>query len=78
MNWQPWKNFDTEIRKLEFTTLFFNEGLALKPGGISVFLTSLGKGTPTATYLSAFRRLVCSLIVICCISTVSDTSAAVT
>lgn len=44
MSWQTWKNIDTEIRKPDFTTMFFNEGLTLKPGGVSVVLTNVGKG----------------------------------
>lgn len=44
MSWQTWKNLDSEVRKPEFSTLFFNEGLTLKPGGMSVVLTNIGKG----------------------------------
>lgn len=44
MSWQTWKNIESEIRKPEFTSMFFNEGLTLKPGGVSVVLTNIGKG----------------------------------
>ena len=44
MSWQTWKNIDTEVRKPEYSSLFFNEGLTLKPGGVSVVLTNIGKG----------------------------------
>lgn len=44
MSWQTWKNIDAEIRKPEYSSIFFNEGLTLKPGGVSVVLTNIGKG----------------------------------
>jgi glyoxylase-like metal-dependent hydrolase (beta-lactamase superfamily II) len=44
MSWQTWKNMDAEIRDPDFSTMFFNEGLTLKPGGSSVVLTNIGKG----------------------------------
>jgi len=44
MSWQTWKNIEAEIRKPEYTSIFFNEGLTLKPGGVSVILTNIGKG----------------------------------
>jgi len=44
MSWQTWKNIDAEVRKPEYSSLFFNEGLTLKPGGVSVVLTNIGKG----------------------------------
>ena len=44
MSWQTWKNLNSEIRRPEYSTLFFNEGLTLKPGGVSVVLTNVGKG----------------------------------
>ena len=44
MSWQTWKNIDSEIRKPEYSVFFFNEGLTLKPGGVSVVLTNIGKG----------------------------------
>jgi glyoxylase-like metal-dependent hydrolase (beta-lactamase superfamily II) len=44
MSWQTWKNIDAEIRNPEYSSLFFNEGLTLKPGGVSVVLTNIGKG----------------------------------
>lgn len=44
MSWQTWKNVDIEIRKPSYTMLFFNEGLTLKPGGMTVVLTNVGKG----------------------------------
>ena len=44
MSWQTWKNVDAEIRKPEYSSLFFNEGLTLKLGGVSVVLTNIGKG----------------------------------
>lgn len=44
MSWQTWKNIESEIRDAEYTSLFFNEGLTLKPGGVSVVLTNIGKG----------------------------------
>jgi len=44
MSWQTWKNIDAEIRKPDYSTFFFNEGLTLKPGGVSVVLTNIGKG----------------------------------
>jgi len=44
MSWQTWKNIDAEIRKPEYSSLFFNEGLTLKPGGVTVVLTNIGKG----------------------------------
>jgi glyoxylase-like metal-dependent hydrolase (beta-lactamase superfamily II) len=44
MSWQTWKNIDSEVRKPEYSTMFFNEGLTLKPGGVSVVLTNIGKG----------------------------------
>jgi glyoxylase-like metal-dependent hydrolase (beta-lactamase superfamily II) len=44
MSWQTWKNIDSEVRKPDYSSLFFNEGLTLKPGGVSVVLTNIGKG----------------------------------
>jgi len=44
MSWQTWKNIEAEVREPEYSTLFFNEGLTLKPGGLSVVLTNIGKG----------------------------------
>jgi glyoxylase-like metal-dependent hydrolase (beta-lactamase superfamily II) len=44
MSWQTWKNIEAEIRKPDYTSMFFNEGLTLKPGGVSVVLTNIGKG----------------------------------
>ena len=44
MSWQTWKNIDAEVRDPEYSALFFNEGLTLKPGGVSVVLTNIGKG----------------------------------
>jgi len=44
MSWQTWKNIDAEIRDPDFSTMFFNEGLTLKPGGSSIVLTNIGKG----------------------------------
>ncbi len=44
MSWQTWKNIESEIRNPEYSSLFFNEGLTLKPGGVSVVLTNIGKG----------------------------------
>lgn len=44
MSWQTWKNIDAEVRKPEYSSLFFNEGLTLKPGGVSVVLTNIGRG----------------------------------
>ncbi len=44
MSWQTWKNIDMEVRKPEYSSVFFNEGLTLKPGGVSVVLTNIGKG----------------------------------
>ncbi len=44
MSWQTWQNIDSEVREAEYSSLFFNEGLTLKPGGISVVLTNIGKG----------------------------------
>ncbi len=44
MSWQTWKNIESEIRDPEYSSLFFNEGLTLKPGGVSVVLTNIGKG----------------------------------
>ena len=44
MSWQTWKNIDSEVREPEYSTMFFNEGLTLKPGGVSVVLTNIGKG----------------------------------
>lgn len=44
MSWQTWKNIDAEVRKPDYSILFFNEGLTLKLGGVSVVLTNIGKG----------------------------------
>jgi glyoxylase-like metal-dependent hydrolase (beta-lactamase superfamily II) len=44
MSWQTWKSIEGEVRTPEFSTLFFNEGLTIKPGGVSVVLTNIGKG----------------------------------
>ncbi|MDH3453917.1 MAG: MBL fold metallo-hydrolase [Desulfuromonadales bacterium] len=44
MSWQTWKNIEAEVRDPEYSALFFNEGLTLKPGGVSVVLTNIGKG----------------------------------
>lgn len=44
MSWQTWKEIDTETRKPEYTTLFFNEGMTLKAGGVSIVITNVGKG----------------------------------
>lgn len=44
MSWQTWKSLETEVRDPDYTALFFNEGLTLKPGGVSVVLTNIGKG----------------------------------
>jgi hypothetical protein len=44
MSWQTWKNIDSEVREPEYSSMFFDEGLTLKPGGVSVVLTNIGKG----------------------------------
>lgn len=44
MAWQVWQEMNNEIRKPEFPILFFNEGLTLKPGGVTVVLTDIGPG----------------------------------
>lgn len=44
MSWQTWKNIDSEVRKPEYPAIFFNEGMTLKPGGVSVVLTNIGRG----------------------------------
>ena len=44
MSWQTWKNIDAEVRRPTYPAIFFNEGLTLKPGGLSVVLTNIGKG----------------------------------
>lgn len=43
-SWQAWQDLSGEVRKPEFPVLFFNEGLTLKPGGVTVILTNLGRG----------------------------------
>lgn len=44
MAWQTWQDMNNEVRKPDFPILFFNEGLTLKPGGVTVILTNLGRG----------------------------------
>lgn len=44
MSWQAWQDMNNEVRKPDFPILFFNEGLTLKPGGVTVILTNLGRG----------------------------------
>ena len=44
MSWQTWKSIESEVRKPNYSLMFFNEGLTLKPGGVSVVLTNIGKG----------------------------------
>jgi glyoxylase-like metal-dependent hydrolase (beta-lactamase superfamily II) len=44
MSWQAWQDFSNEVRKPDFPILFFNEGLTIKPGGVTVILTNLGRG----------------------------------
>lgn len=44
MSWQAWQDMNNEVRKPDFPILFFNEGLTLKPGGVTVVLTNLGRG----------------------------------
>ena len=44
MSWQTWKNIDSENRRPNYSTIFFDEGMTLKPGGVSVILTNIGKG----------------------------------
>jgi len=44
MSWQAWQDMNGEVRKPAFPILFFNEGLTLKPGGVTVILTNLGRG----------------------------------
>lgn len=44
MSWQTWRTIDAEIRDVEYPIMFFNEGLTLKPGGVTVILTNIGKG----------------------------------
>ncbi|TLM64745.1 MAG: MBL fold metallo-hydrolase [Deltaproteobacteria bacterium] len=44
MSWQAWQEMNNEIRKPAYPVLFFNEGLTLKPGGLTVVLTNLGRG----------------------------------
>ena len=44
MSWQTWKSIQAESRRPNYSALFFNQGLTLKPGGISVVLTNIGKG----------------------------------
>ncbi|NJC87406.1 MAG: MBL fold metallo-hydrolase [Desulfuromonas sp.] len=44
MAWQTWQDMNNEVRKPNFPILFFNEGLTLKPGGVTVILTNLGRG----------------------------------
>lgn len=44
MSWQAWQDMNNQVRRLDFPVLFFNEGLTLKPGGVTVVLTNLGRG----------------------------------
>lgn len=44
MAWQTWQDMNNEARKPDFPILFFNEGMTLKPGGVTVILTNLGRG----------------------------------
>lgn len=44
MAWQAWQDMSAGVRKPEFPILFFNEGLTLKPGGVTIILTNLGPG----------------------------------
>jgi glyoxylase-like metal-dependent hydrolase (beta-lactamase superfamily II) len=44
MSWQAWQDLNGEVRRPDFQILFFNEGLTLKPGGVTVILTNLGRG----------------------------------
>lgn len=43
-SWQAWQDLNNEVRRPDFPVLFFNEGLTLKPGGVTVILTNLGRG----------------------------------
>ena len=44
MTWQTWRNLDSEVRDPAFPHIFFNDGLTLKPGGVTIILTNIGKG----------------------------------
>ena len=44
MAWQAWQQLNEETRKPEFPITFFNEGMTLKPGGVTVVLSNLGRG----------------------------------
>jgi len=43
-SWQTWQDLNSEVRKPNYPVIFFNEGLTLKPGGVTVILTNLGRG----------------------------------
>lgn len=44
MSWQAWQDLNGEVRKPAFPIVFFNEGMTLKLGGVTVILTNLGRG----------------------------------
>jgi glyoxylase-like metal-dependent hydrolase (beta-lactamase superfamily II) len=44
MSWQSWQSFNKEVRKPEYQTLFFNEGMTIKAGDITVIVTVIGRG----------------------------------
>lgn len=44
MTWQTWRSIDAEVRDPQYPLVFFNDGLTLRPGGLTVILTNVGKG----------------------------------
>ena len=44
MAWQAWQQLNDDVRKPEFPIIFFNEGMTIKPGGVTIVLSNLGRG----------------------------------
>jgi glyoxylase-like metal-dependent hydrolase (beta-lactamase superfamily II) len=44
MAWQAWQQLNDNVRKPEFPIIFFNEGMTIKPGGVTIVLSNLGRG----------------------------------
>ena len=44
MAWQAWQQLNENVRKPGFPIIFFNEGMTIKPGGVTIVLSNLGRG----------------------------------
>ncbi|GEM_PF-627433 len=44
MAWQAWQQLNDDVRKPDFPIIFFNEGMTIKTGNVTLVLSNLGRG----------------------------------